>query len=37
MFREVRAGEIPRTVRQDLRTLYDFYLDEDHRATLSRT
>jgi phosphoserine phosphatase RsbU/P len=36
MFQDVRAREIPSTVRQDLRTLYDFYLDEDRRAALAR-
>jgi sigma-B regulation protein RsbU (phosphoserine phosphatase) len=36
MFDEVRAGELPGTVRRDLRALYHFYLDEERRADLAR-
>ncbi|HUD70939.1 MAG TPA: PP2C family protein-serine/threonine phosphatase [Dongiaceae bacterium] len=36
MFNEVRAQELPQTVRRDLRALYHFYLDEERRADLAR-
>jgi serine phosphatase RsbU (regulator of sigma subunit) len=36
LFRDVQAREIPRTVRDDVRALYHFYLDEERRAHLAR-
>src|SRR5262245_11343330 len=36
MFGDVRPREIPGTVRRDIESLYDFYLDEERRARLAR-
>lgn len=34
MFQDVRARELPGSVRQDLRAIYRFYLDDERRARL---
>lgn len=36
LFRDVRARELPRTLRRDLRDIYRFYLDDESRARLAR-
>ncbi|HKQ97111.1 MAG TPA: hypothetical protein VJV75_04475, partial [Candidatus Polarisedimenticolia bacterium] len=36
MFDDVRARELPREVRSDLRALYHFYLDDERRADVAR-
>lgn len=35
VFRDLREGDLPQTIRKDLRETYDFYLDEDERRRLA--
>jgi sigma-B regulation protein RsbU (phosphoserine phosphatase) len=36
MFQDVKPGDLPHSVRRDLRALYEFYLDEERRARLAQ-